>query len=334
MPLRFRILAAAADSSDPGPAVERLVDVPDDVPEIRFGRREGLEITLPFAALSGLHARLVRDGEAFVVEDLGSRNGTAVDEQPLPPRGRSTLRPGQRFRLANVRIVFEGVVAGQGTGARVVVGTVEGTGTLARRLVRDLFAGRPGGGDVARLTVASGPDAGRTLRLERAEHGYAVGRDPSCDLVLPGGDLSRAHASLTRRWEGVFVRDLGSKNGVSVAERKIEGEHRLRDGDRVQMGGVVFSFEDPEDRYLRQMEAPAAAAPPPPPAWKTSALSGVNLSHPDLSRLPMSVEIAPDLASLSDSHRPASHSTRFIIAIAAMVIFTAIGLLVFLSFLP
>jgi hypothetical protein len=82
------------------------------------------------------------------------------------------------------------------------------------------------------------------------------------------------------------------------------------------------------------MDAPAAPAPPPASAWQKSALSGVDLSHPDLSRLPMSVEIAPDLASLSDSHRPTSRSTRFVIAIAAMVIFTAIGLLVFLSFLP
>ncbi|HEY2901940.1 MAG TPA: FHA domain-containing protein [Polyangia bacterium] len=324
MPLRFRILAVAADAPDPGPAVERQVDVPDGEAEIRLGRRDDLEIVLPFAALSGLHARLLRTPGGLVLEDLGSRNGTAVEDRVLTAHGRVPLTPGQRFRLANLWLVFEGPVP---AGA----GAAEGTGTLARRLVSDLFAHRPGGGEVARLIVTSGPDAGRALHLDRADHPYAVGRDPGGDLVLTTGELSRAHASLTRRWEGVFVRDLASKNGVVVGDEPVEGERRLHDGDRLRMGAVEFSFEDPEDRYLRQMDAP----PPAPPKLPLPAgVSGVNLSHPDLSRLPMPMEIAPSASAMADAHRPLSHRARFILAIAGMVVFTAIGLLVFLAFLP
>ncbi|HEX3694547.1 MAG TPA: FHA domain-containing protein [Polyangia bacterium] len=323
MPLRFRILAVAADAPDPGPAVERQVDVPDGAAEIRLGRRDDLEIVLPFAALSGLHARLLRTTIGFVLEDLGSRNGTAVEDRVLTAHGRTPLQPGQRFRLANIWLVFEGPVP---AGA----GAVEGTGTLARRLVSDLFAHRPGGGEVARLIVTSGPDAGRALHLDRADHPYSVGRDPEGDLVLTTGELSRAHASLLRRWEGVFVRDLASKNGVTVGDEPVEGERRLHDGDRLRMGAVEFSFEDPEDRYLRQMDAPL---PAPRPSL-LAGVSGVNLSHPDLSRVPMPMEIAPSGGAMADAHRPLSHRARLILAIAGMVVFTAIGLLVLLAFLP
>ena len=323
MPWRFRILAAAADAPDPGPVVERQVDVPDEVAEIRFGRRDDLDIVLPFPALSGLHARLLRAGPGFALEDLGSRNGTAIDDEALPMHGRASLKPGQRFRLANVWIVFEGIVPASGP--------VEGTGTLARRLVRDLFAGRPGGAEVARLTVVGGPDAGRALRLDRPDHSYQVGRDPTCDLVLTTGELSRAHASFVRRWEGVFVRDLQSKNGVTVAGQPISGEQRLHDGDQLRMGAVELSFEDPEDRYLRQMDVPTGAAAPPA---LTAGVSGVNLSHPDLSRLPLPIEIAPSEAMLAQGQPPLTHRTRFVLAIAGMVVFTAIGLLVFLALLP
>src|SRR5258708_8566128 len=153
MPLRFRMLAVDPGAPDPGPAVERQVDVPAAVPEIRFGRRDDLEIVLPFSPLSGLHARLVRSGGGFVLEDMGSRNGTAREDRVLPPSGRAPLQAGERFRLANIWLVFEGPVAA-GAGA-----AVEGTGTLARPLVRDLFTRPPGRRAPPSLTPAPPPAA-------------------------------------------------------------------------------------------------------------------------------------------------------------------------------
>jgi pSer/pThr/pTyr-binding forkhead associated (FHA) protein len=76
----------------------------------------------------------------------------------------------------------------------------------------------------------------------------------------------------------VFVSDLGSRNGVVVNGTVISGEHRLSDGDRIEIGAVTLRLTDPEDRYLRRLEAleegapagdaqsVAADAPAPPPA--------------------------------------------------------------------
>ena len=55
-----------------------------------------------------------------------------------------------------------------------------------------------------------------SLKLVERERRYLVGRSKTCDLYLKVDELSREHASFTRGWNGVVVRDLGSKNGILV----------------------------------------------------------------------------------------------------------------------
>jgi pSer/pThr/pTyr-binding forkhead associated (FHA) protein len=86
-----------------------------------------------------------------------------------------------------------------------------------------------------------------------------IGRGETCDLVLPTDDVSREHAVIVRRWSGVQIRDLGSKNGVRVAGQPIPGEQRLRDGDHVEIASFELRLDDPEDRYLRILESPQDA---------------------------------------------------------------------------
>lgn len=89
---------------------------------------------------------------------------------------------------------------------------------------------------------------------------------PDLDLgpLDAGRAVSRRHASLQCSPRGVFLRDLGSTNGTTVAERRLEeGELvRLRDGDVVSFGGVEGRFRAaatwPEG--LQPAWAPAARA--------------------------------------------------------------------------
>jgi len=248
MPLRLRVLAGPV-SAQPAPPAERAVDVDEHLPEIRLGRRAGLEIELPFAALAPIHARLVRRGGAWIVEDLGAEGGTSVDGVALEACGARALAPGAVIGLAHIAVVFDGAGPARSGG--------EGTGTLARRLVSDLFGAR-GGEQAPRLICVAGWPSDQPqpapLRLTVPERQYLVGRGEACDLVVPNDDVSREHAVIVRKWTGVHVRDLGSKNGVRVRGQPIAGEHRLHDGDRVELGTFELRIEDPEDRYLAAIE--------------------------------------------------------------------------------
>jgi pSer/pThr/pTyr-binding forkhead associated (FHA) protein len=267
MALKLRVLAGSP-AGQPAPPAERALEVDEHLAEIRFGRRAGLEVELPFAALAPIHARLVRRGAAWAVEDLGSEAGSWLDGAALEPGVARAVAPGAVIRVGHVSIVFEGPGPSTRTG--------ETTATIARRLVSDLFGARADG-EVPRLVPIADWPAGQVpppaLRLAVPERPYLVGRGETCDLVLPTEDVSREHAVLLRRWAGVFIRDLDSKNGVRVAGRMIAGEHRLRDSDRIEIASFALRLDDPEDRYLAALEAPPApprllsASPPPPPEF-------------------------------------------------------------------
>lgn len=65
---------------------------------------------------------------------------------------------------------------------------------------------------------------------------FVVGRSSACSLALDDALVSRRHASIEARGDGLYVEDLGSRNGVLVNGLKIEGARRLAHLDRVTVG--------------------------------------------------------------------------------------------------
>ncbi len=245
MPLRLRLLPSSAPGAA-GAANARTLDFPDENVEIRIGRRPDLELPLPDRALSALHARLVCVEGGWQIEDLGSTNGTRVDGQRLSPEAPRPLVPGTRVALGQLTFVFEGPVA-------AVLGG-EGTTSIARRLVSDLFAASP---DMATpsLTIVGGVEARPPLPLETIDRPYVLGRGETCDLPLGSEEVSREHVEIVRLWNQIVIRDLDSKNGLRVNGAVVTGRRRLRDGDRIQIGPAILRLSDPTDRYLRDFEA-------------------------------------------------------------------------------
>lgn len=135
----------------------------------------------------------------------------------------------------------------------------ESTATLARRLAAE---GDGPVGEIPRLVIEGGPCHGRALGLEKQGHAYRIGRSSGCHMVIADDDMSREHAEIERRWDGVFVRDLGSKNGVLLRGERLTSERRLADGDLVEMGQTRFLLDDPNDRHLRQVQDGTAPITP------------------------------------------------------------------------
>ncbi|MGO9974199.1 MAG: FHA domain-containing protein [Solirubrobacteraceae bacterium] len=64
--------------------------------ELLLGRDRGCDVVLCDLSVSRRHARLVFRDEKWVVQDLGSTNGTIVNGRRI---GRCELRPGDRVRI-------------------------------------------------------------------------------------------------------------------------------------------------------------------------------------------------------------------------------------------
>jgi pSer/pThr/pTyr-binding forkhead associated (FHA) protein len=62
-----------------------------------------------------------------------------------------------------------------------------------------------------------------------------IGRELTCEVVIPDRQVSRFHARLTPTDEGIVLEDLGSKNGVHRNGAPVVGQVTLQDGDMVQI---------------------------------------------------------------------------------------------------
>jgi pSer/pThr/pTyr-binding forkhead associated (FHA) protein len=76
---------------------------PLNAAELRIGRAERSDIALADPGVSRNHARVLREGDDFIVEDLRSTNGTEVNGQPVRRR---RLAHGDVVKLANSTLQF------------------------------------------------------------------------------------------------------------------------------------------------------------------------------------------------------------------------------------
>ncbi len=207
-----------------------------------IGRGSSADVPLPHPSVSTKHAVLRVQGTGWVIIDENSRNGTVVNGQRLPPGRPKSLRTGDKIEIGGFGLEVEVVALAEAT-------STEETAALARRLLRESL-GEPLAAPV--LTILNGDASGESVRLDDVPMSVLLGRGDACGLRLPDEDASREHAEVLRRSDGVWLRDLGSKQGCFVNEVQVS-ERRLRDRDELRLGATVLVFEDPAVDALRDV---------------------------------------------------------------------------------
>lgn len=94
-----------------------------------------------------------------------------------------------------------------------------------------------------------------------------LGRDASCDLVIPSQYVSRRHARVEQDGPELRIVDLGGRNPVLVNGAPITGSARINAGDEITIADVTINVEGGEEAstgtvVFMPMKASAAAAPP------------------------------------------------------------------------
>jgi FHA domain len=135
------------------------------------------------------------------------------------------------------------------------------------------------------------------LPIDVVKDQAVVGRDPSCEIVVSDGSVSRRHARLERRAGAWWVVDQGSANGTYLNSLRI-AEQALKHGQELRFGALAFRVdlkEDPEatvatpiglvDNSATVMAQPEPAPPapkpaPPPPLPKAAPLPPLPAATP------------------------------------------------------
>ena len=198
--------------------------------------------------LSRQHARVSRaQGGQLAIEDLGSANGTFVNDERI--ESTRTLALGDLVRIGHA--VFQ---------------VTDASGAVPERT--RLGGELPSVGPSEELLVTEGPAQGRRLPLDEE---FLVGRSMGEDGKL-GDDpqLSRRHARLANDGGRLIIEDLGSANGTFVNGTRITQPVPLAVGDSVKIGQTTLAVVKPGQQPVAA--APATHVPPPADQSPTPAL--------------------------------------------------------------
>jgi pSer/pThr/pTyr-binding forkhead associated (FHA) protein len=231
---------------------------------IVLGRSDGSDVRLPDPTVSQRHASIRAQGADYAIVDEGSTNGTWVGGVKLGPHTPRLVKSGDLVRVG--RVWLELVIGHAPPTPDPGLATRE----LALALVRRAMEAT-GDDTIAKVRVAEGPDFGAELPLREEGRVYLIGRAERCDLPLADEDASREHASVVRRGQQIFLRDLASRNGVVLGENRFHDREMVwRSPLMARIGQSVLALEEPVGLALAELEAapdeklPEAGAPPPP----------------------------------------------------------------------
>lgn len=192
-----------------------------------IGRQAGNDICIPEQHVSRQHAVInYRDG-IFMISDLGSANGTFVNDIQLTEA--FPLASGDDIRLYVPQLKFSAAVSDEDHR------NAEEHGTL---ITATINTGK------GKLIITNGPQEGSTipLLLKKVTVGRATSK-ADWEIGLQDPSVSRPHARLELMDGNWVAFDLGSANGTLVNNVQINEKGRpLRDGDILTFGATIVLF--------------------------------------------------------------------------------------------
>jgi pSer/pThr/pTyr-binding forkhead associated (FHA) protein len=223
---------------------------------LTIGRRRDNDIVIDNLAVSGHHAKIDAVGEAYVLVDLQSKNGSFVNEQLVSSHW---LKDGDVISVGKHLLVFSfGDAAHEGDAAPAEIDKTMVMDTSNYRSMVQKSAPvvpkpllRPG--DMCgQLTYLAGGDGS----LDLAGNLIKIGKDPTSEIVVKGWLVGWTAATISRRPDGYYLSHVGGWSKPRVNAQAVKKSVLLQDLDVIDIGSVKLQFF---------MKAPDAPAPPEPP---------------------------------------------------------------------
>jgi pSer/pThr/pTyr-binding forkhead associated (FHA) protein len=246
-----------------------LKEVPVGAQVVKIGRVPDNTILIDNPAVSSHHARIFRDADNFILEDLQSTNGTQVNGQLV---SRHTLKNGDVIGIGKHTLQFlradkEEVAEAGPSAEETVLPELGGTVFLDTKAQRDLMAkitaqaaeqkAAPQSGAPAApipkaaamvqaaaptrvgvLTVLAGKADQSEYRLEAATS--IVGKSDTALIRLKGWFKPKVAATITRKGETYVITPLGGK--AQVNKQALKDRYELKDDDVLEISGLTLQF--------------------------------------------------------------------------------------------
>lgn len=245
-----------------------LKEVPLTQAATTIGRLPDNNLQIDNLAVSGHHARISWEQDRYIVEDLGSLNGTYVNGERV---GKATLKHGDQVKVGKHLVEFkhEGKVPSYAVAAKAgpAAPKLEATMVLdtrkAREMIADKSAPAAGAGPlgISRPAWMSDPFVavkdrvgllsiikGKTDQEKYVLTGKMtmIGKSSMASIRLKGFFAPATAALISKRENKYFIAPSEAKAKLKINGEDLNGQRELASGDIIEVGKVkaAFSYQE------------------------------------------------------------------------------------------
>lgn len=208
---------------------------------LTIGRRKDNDIVIDNLAVSGHHAKLDSVGDAFVLVDLQSKNGTFVNEKMVSTHW---LKNGDAINIGKHVLIFDaGDVVAEPKPCKID-GTMIMETDCYRSMKRKSGPALPPPltrpeNAVGVLAYLAGGKGEIALKGQLVK----IGKDPTSEIVVKGFWVGWTAATISRRPDGYYLSAAGGFARPRVNDRVVRGSVLLNDLDVIAIGSVRLQLQ-------------------------------------------------------------------------------------------
>jgi pSer/pThr/pTyr-binding forkhead associated (FHA) protein len=219
-----------------------------------IGRAEGSDIHIDNLAVSGNHARILGKDNTFLIEDLGSTNGTYIDDRRITRQklvhntiitiGKHSLvfvDPDATLADDNDRTVMKKRPAAGATAAAVA--PPQHDPSMDRTIVRGVLLQQPINAPAEKigiLTVLDGSAKDTVYLLDKRL--VTIGKSAEAEIRLKGFFAPKVAALINKTRDGYFLTSATKWRKLLVNGSRISEGHPLKPSDVVEIASLRARF--------------------------------------------------------------------------------------------
>ncbi len=218
-----------------------IKDYPFAKENMTIGRAEENDIVIDNLAVSAYHSRIDKAGDAYILTDLQSTNGTFVNDKKIVSH---KLRHKDKITIGKHLLFFALSKAEQ---AKAKDGELDQTMLLDTARQKELLERQAERKGVAQLSkkervgVVSFIDGSDQADIQLTKKLTKIGKAETSEIRLGGLFMAPTAATISRRPNGYAITSTGGTK-VKVNNQPLQESQILSDFDTIEIGSYKFQF--------------------------------------------------------------------------------------------
>ncbi len=222
-----------------------ISECPLEAEETSIGRKPENTIHIDNLAVSGRHARVLKIGNKLILEDLGSTNGTLVNDKQIT---KHVLQHGDNIGIGKHVLVFVNIDEKETPPAPQQDDSDDMDKTMvitpqARAAMTPQGDGQSKGMvmPLGGVQILAGAMTGRSFDLSASL--TSIGKGDACKIKVKGLTVGKQAAVITRRPTGYHIAHLEGMSKPRVNGQTVSDQPKtLNDGDIIEVGDTKMEF--------------------------------------------------------------------------------------------